>query len=235
MDTPSPDRRDELLDLATEYVLEHGLSDLSLRPLAAAIGSSPRVLLYYFESKEGIIGHVIDRLRDRQRAAFAELPRDPRSFAETVRATWSILSEPKNESIFRLFIEVYGLALQDRKRYGGFLRGAVDDWIAYLEASALGNGYSPVDARAFATLLLAGYRGFLLDLCATHDRERLARAVEFWILALDAFPSLRSFLDGEQRTPRGLHLCVRHGHARHARAERDRAGLRTARATVSER
>lgn len=46
-------RRAELLELAYQYVLEHGVSDLSLRPLAAAINSSPRVLLFLFGSKGG--------------------------------------------------------------------------------------------------------------------------------------------------------------------------------------
>ncbi len=189
LDTPSPDRRDELLERATDYVLKHGVADLSLRPLAAAIGSSPRVLLYYFGSKEDIIGHVIDRLRDRQRAAFAGIPRNPATFADSVRAVWSVLGDAKNEALFRLFIEIYGLALQDRKRYGGFLRGAVEDWLAYIEAPLQNNsGYSPREARSVATVILAGYRGFLLDLCATRDRERIARAVELWIVTLDAIP-----------------------------------------------
>jgi hypothetical protein len=69
------------------------------------------------------------------------------------------------------------------------LRNAVDDWLDYLERSALRDGHTETDARALASVLLAGYRGFLLDLCATRDRKRLARAVEFWILALDAIPS----------------------------------------------
>ena len=48
----SSPRRAELLDASYGYVLNHGLNGLSLRPLAAAIGSSPRVLLYLFGSKE---------------------------------------------------------------------------------------------------------------------------------------------------------------------------------------
>ena len=47
---PSP-RRDELLERAYRYVLQHGLGGMSLRPLAAAVGSSPRVLLFLFGSK----------------------------------------------------------------------------------------------------------------------------------------------------------------------------------------
>ena len=49
---PASPRKQELLDRAYEYVLENGLTDLSLRPLAQAVGSSPRVLLYLFGSKD---------------------------------------------------------------------------------------------------------------------------------------------------------------------------------------
>src|SRR5215468_11131787 len=56
-------RHNELLDRAYEYALEHGLADLSLRPLAAAIGSSPRVLLYLFGSKEGLVRALLARAR----------------------------------------------------------------------------------------------------------------------------------------------------------------------------
>ena len=56
-------RRRQLLDAAYRYVLDHGLADLSLRPLAAAIGSSPRVLLFLFGSKDGLVAALLARAR----------------------------------------------------------------------------------------------------------------------------------------------------------------------------
>jgi AcrR family transcriptional regulator len=181
-------RRADLLERITDYVAANGLSDLSLRPLADAVESSPRVLLYYFASKEELIGEVLAQLRARQRDVFATLPREAASYAHTVRAAWKLMSAPEHERVFSLFFEVYGLALQARERYAEFLKGAVDDWIAYLQIAKLDDGYTRRDARAIATVILAGYRGFLLDLLATRDRARIDRAVELWILALDAIP-----------------------------------------------
>jgi AcrR family transcriptional regulator len=51
--TPSA-RRTALLEAAYLYALEHGVVDLSLRPLAAAIGSSPWVLMFLFGNKDGL-------------------------------------------------------------------------------------------------------------------------------------------------------------------------------------
>ncbi|HEX3550532.1 MAG TPA: TetR/AcrR family transcriptional regulator [Candidatus Elarobacter sp.] len=181
-------RRADLLERITDYVAENGLADLSLRPLADAVGSSPRVLLYYFTSKEDLIGEVLARLRARQRMVFATLPRDAATYAVTVRAAWKLMSDPAHERVFRLFFEVYGLALQAPDRYAEFLRGAVEDWIAYLAAANVAQGYAMRDARAIATVVLAGYRGFLLDLLATGERARIDRAVELWIAALDTLP-----------------------------------------------
>ena len=182
-------RRAELLERMVRYVETNGLTDLQLRPLAKAVGASPRALLYYFETKEALVLEVLAQAALRQRALFDKLPRSAESYAETVRAAWAVMSDPKNATIFRLFFEIYGLALQNPRAYPGFLERAVQGWLGYLEAPALRDGYAKRDARAIATVLLSGYRGFLLDLCATGDRKRIARAVELWIMALDAIPS----------------------------------------------
>lgn len=179
-------RRAELLDRIVDYVMDSGLAELSLRPLAKAVGSSPRVLLYYFGSKDELVIEILVRAGERQRDVFAKLPKNPQSYEDTMSAVWRIMSTPKQEPIFRLFFETYGLALQNRKKFARFLDRVVENWLAYLEAPALRDGYSRNDARAFATVMIAGFRGFLLDLCATHDRKRIDRAVELWIKALDS-------------------------------------------------
>ncbi len=48
-------RRDEVAQAATDYVLEHGLVGLSLRPMAAELGTSDRMLLYHFASKDDLV------------------------------------------------------------------------------------------------------------------------------------------------------------------------------------
>ena len=178
--------RAELLDRIVDYVMESGLAELSLRPLAKAVGSSPRVLLYYFGSKDELVVEILVRAGERQRDVFAKLPKNPQSFEESMRAAWSIMSAPKQEAIFRLFFETYGLALQNRKKFARFLDRVVENWLAYLAPAALRDGYSEKDARALATVMIAAFRGFMLDLCATRDRKRVDRAFELWIKALDS-------------------------------------------------
>src|SRR3954454_7780698 len=66
-----PVRRAELLDAVTGYVLQHGLADLSLRPLAGAVGTSPRILLYHFGSKEQLVASALAEARAREAATVA--------------------------------------------------------------------------------------------------------------------------------------------------------------------
>jgi len=199
--TVDEQHRSALLDRIVDYVHANGVGDLSLRPLAKAVKSSPRVLLYYFNSKEDLIVEVIARSRERQRLLFESVAsQDEASAVDLCRAAWAIMSAPKAEPAFRLFFEFYGLALQDPKRYAEFLRNAVGDWLSYIGRPYVTAGYGPEDARAIATVVLAGYRGFMLDLCATHDRRRIDRAVDLWLQTLGELPSPKS-LRSERKRP----------------------------------
>jgi AcrR family transcriptional regulator len=195
--TPDEARRAELLDRAVDYVLRHGLSDLSLRPMAKALGTSPRLLLYYFGSKEELVVQLIRHGRARQRAAMANLKLTAGlSAREMSRILWQQFSDPQWEPLMRLFFEVYALALQDRTRFPGFLEASVEEWLQALEGCSTLPGYSRDQARVFATVLIGGYRGFLLDLCATGDRERVNRAVDLWLGLLEYAPQVNLSTQG---------------------------------------
>ncbi len=182
--TPDEARRAQLLDSIVDYVCKHGVAGLSLRPLAQAVDSSPRVLLYYFNSKEDLVMEVLEQARTRQQRLFERLRIRHLGSTDACREIWNVMSAPASEPIFRLFFEVYGLALQDRKRYARFLKRVVDPWLEYVGAPYVHSGWPAADARAMATIIVAGFRGFLLDLCATRDRERVTRAVELWLQTL---------------------------------------------------
>jgi AcrR family transcriptional regulator len=179
-------RREQLLERIVDYVCEHGLAGLALRPLAKAVGSSPRVLLYYFGSKDELIVAVIAGARERQRRHIAGIQLTAGASArEVCTMIWRVLGDQRFEPLFRLWFEVYGLALQDRNRFPGFLERAVEDWLDFLTPQSVARGFSLDDSRAWATMIVAGFRGFMMDLTATHDRARVDRAVELWLGVFD--------------------------------------------------
>lgn len=176
-------RPQELLNAIVRYLVNHGLTDLSLRPLAKAVGSSPRGLLYHFGSKEQLVVDVLANLRRRQQVAYGtEAP----TFAAACHTIWKQMSSPESEPLFRLFFEAYGIALRNPRLYADFLHHMIEDWLSLITKPLVQEGYKPSEARAFATVLLAGMRGFMLDYCTTKDRKRLDRAVNLWLGKLDA-------------------------------------------------
>ena len=185
----NPARPAALLDRIADHVVAHGLAELSLRPLARAVGSSPRVLLYYFGSKEALLLKVLARLRERQRATYAQMKSaDFATPKDACRAIWQHTSSPQYERLFRMSVEAYSMALRNPRRFAKFLRSSVEDWLEFLAAPLIAKGHSQAEARAHASIVLAGFRGFMLDYCASRDRQRLDRAVELWLASLDHIP-----------------------------------------------
>src|SRR5215469_13358075 len=131
--TANPKRPEELLDEIVDHLVAKGVGELSLRPLAKAVGSSPRVLLYYFGSKEDLVVKALARLRERRRGWYERLK--SASFAsptDACRAIWRDMSAPKSESLFRMFFEAYAMALRHPRRFSEFLSSAIEDWLSFL-------------------------------------------------------------------------------------------------------
>lgn len=176
---PSP-RQAELLELAYQYVLVHGLADMSLRPLARAIGSSPRVLLYLFGSKDGLVRALLDRSRRDELAAIKAFREDPGSagLIETAQQVWEWLSDPAHRYLLGLWVEAYGRSLADPGGpWAGFAAQTVQDWLGLLaarQAPALRDSDAGTGQR---TAVLAVLRGAMLDLLATRDTARTGQAV----------------------------------------------------------
>ena len=171
--------RDRLLAAATDHVATHGVSDLTLRGLAAGIGTSHRMLIYHFGSREGLLVEVIRLVEQRQRAALAEIQFDAGlSAPEITRAFWRRLSAPDLAATERLFYEIYGQALQGRPGTTALLDGIVDSWLAPVLELLDRLGFPHEHAAAQARLGIAVTRGLLLDLLATGDHDACDAAME---------------------------------------------------------
>jgi AcrR family transcriptional regulator len=176
------DPKTELLEAAVDFFATEGMSDVSLRDTAAALGTSHRMLIYHFGSKEGLLVAVVNEIERRQREELRALEADTGMPPdEQLRATWRALSDPAMWPRERLFFELYGQALQGRAHTTQFLDGIVDDWLDPITEAGMRRGYSERDARANARLGLAVVRGLLLDLLATGDHKGCTDAMEAFI------------------------------------------------------
>ncbi|OWL94716.1 hypothetical protein CBQ26_14450 [Deinococcus indicus] len=161
---PNPQARAVLLDNAVTYVLQHGLSDLSLRPLATALGVSPRLLLYHFTSKEHLITEVLARIFDQQAQLFTA-PAPHLSPAQRLDILWTQLSSPQMKPFLRSLFEVELRAIDGHPHYARFATEALQGWL-HMAAAHL------TDApEAVARVLLSSLTGLLVVRFATGDEE----------------------------------------------------------------
>ncbi|MET8847370.1 TetR/AcrR family transcriptional regulator [Amycolatopsis sp. NPDC004625] len=168
--------RAKLLDAAIDHIARHGGADRSLRALAADLGTSHRMLIYHFGSKEGLLTAVAQEVEARQRAALAGL--DP---AGAGRKFWRRLTGESLRANEKLFFQLYGQALGGTPGTAEFLDGVVEDWLGPIEALLARYGIPEVDRPAHARLGLAVARGLLLDLVTTGDREAVDAAMELFL------------------------------------------------------
>ena len=159
-------RRAELLESAIDYAIDHGLADLTLRPLAEALGVMPNTLTHHFGSKDELLSEILNGVRDRLREMRAEVAADPRG--DPIEGVWQWTADKRRQSFFRSFFEAYGLALRRPEQFEPFLARVVSDWIGSANPEA-------------ATLELAVLRGLLLDLLTTGERGRVEGALDLFI------------------------------------------------------
>jgi AcrR family transcriptional regulator len=159
--TPEPERKEALLARAVDYVFAEGLEGLSLRPLATALGTSARVLMYHFGSKEELVAEVVTAARGR---LIEELPG---LAGASLEEAWERISAPHMEPYWRFSGQVLALGLAEESAYSQNLPGIVHDWLAVM----------PAEPEGLGTLAVAAFRGLMIDLLVTGERERADAAV----------------------------------------------------------
>ena|SRR5215472_8739626 len=174
---PNPGIRTRLREQAADYVLLHGLGSSTLRPLARALRTSARMLVYHFGSREGLMREVLSYVREREDAriqAWFEAGKTARTPPEFLRWLWRRFATTRRRPALRLLFELYALALRNPREYAGVLEDPLSHWQKVIGRAGVSRKLNAVDA----TLLLAATRGLLLDFCATGDRARVGRAIE---------------------------------------------------------
>lgn len=170
-------RREELLEQATDYVLAHGLFGLSLRPLAEALGTSDRMLLYHFKSKDLLVAGVLRVSNERSLARIGGLAASP-DVRTGVLDLWQAISTPPVLPCVRLYIEASALGLFGSEPYVSSQRAINDRWIGVVEDHLVAAGLAREVAPRVVVLVDAAFQGFVLDLPLDDDPSDRERAIE---------------------------------------------------------
>ena len=156
-------RRDEFAQAATDYVLEHGLVGLSLRPLAAELGTSDRMLLYHFADKDDLVATVLRVANDRSVAVLRQLSPSP-DVRQAVLDLWTAVTAPPLDACQRMYVEAAALGLFGREPYARVVREANAVWVAAVADHLVAAGTPRERAPRAVALLDAALMGFQLDL-----------------------------------------------------------------------
>ncbi|MDF1602303.1 TetR family transcriptional regulator [Nocardioides sp. YIM 152315] len=160
-----------------DHLGRHGIGDTSLRGIADAVGSSHRMLIYHFGSREGLLTEVTREVEARQRAAMratydAELP-----LREAAVGYW----EDTVEATLRygpLFFELTAHAMQGKEHAAALREELIAAWLPSVTELCRGLGIPEAQATTHARLALGAARGLLLDLLVSGDREQVAQAAD---------------------------------------------------------
>jgi AcrR family transcriptional regulator len=178
---PVETARGRMLDAVIEHLARDGLGDQSLRRIADAIGSSHRMLLYHFGSRDGLLLAVAREVEARTQVRLATLATVSEGATdELIRQVWAYVSDPGLADLERLFFSFYARALQGDPALGQLLETDIAGWLDTTANLAEGTGLdiAPGVARVHARLGVAVVRGLLLDLLATGEHEEVGAALE---------------------------------------------------------
>jgi AcrR family transcriptional regulator len=170
------DSRDELLGRILDVAAHGGLADRSLREIAAGVGTSHRMLLYHFGSREGLLTAVIVAMEARQRATMAALAETAATPGDLMTGVWQAVSSPEARPFVRLFFEVFALAARGA---APGLTGLTTSWLDDAERAAERLGVAA--DRAALRLGVAVTRGLLIDLLAGEDPGEVDAAYNLFV------------------------------------------------------
>jgi AcrR family transcriptional regulator len=175
-----PTGRDALLARAIGHFAEHGVGDTSLRALAEAIGTSHRMLIYHFRSRDGLLAAVVDTVEQGARDTLAQMVEaakgDPDPTGAGLRY-WHLVTD---EALIYgpLFFELSSHAMLGLPHAAALRARLVSTWLDALEAMWRARGVTRKAAREQARLDLAVARGLLHDLLLTGERRQVDAAMK---------------------------------------------------------
>ncbi|BBY29530.1 TetR/AcrR family transcriptional regulator [Mycolicibacterium sediminis] len=189
---PDPDRRAQLLRAIVDHLERTGIDDLSLAPLAEAVGTSKRMLLYYFGDRGGLIAAAMEFSRPDVGQIFANVD-TPERLAAASTDLWHALTRGAQRHRVRLLLQVLALSTTAPDTYGPYGRRAVEVVLDPITTAFRDAGFPADEAAVGATLVVSGLRGLCQDLLVTTERERVDAAAALLVhsaVFVDAAPAI---------------------------------------------
>jgi AcrR family transcriptional regulator len=164
------------------YATSAGIADKSLREIAAGIGTSHRMLLYHFGSREGLLVAIVSRVEQQQRDVLTALA-GTGDASRVMLDLWRQVSDPRLRPNVALFFAVVGMAVQGVPGTTSLLDGLTTPWLDQAGEAARRLGFPP--DPVILRLAVATARGLLLELLAGADPGEVDACYELFVRMLE--------------------------------------------------
>jgi AcrR family transcriptional regulator len=172
--------KEELLEAAMGYVLLHGFSGLSLRPLADGIGTSARMLIHHFGSKEALMGLIVERIEAQFLSLSDQLLEETGDPTRMLQGLWNAFTQPDTDAFQRSTFELWGYALMNPAGLEQLTENLASAWVARFTLGFRQAGLKKSRAETLASLTVATIHGLLLQrLTVRHDAHTHAAFKQF--------------------------------------------------------
>jgi AcrR family transcriptional regulator len=163
-------RHEELLSGAVAYALKNGLTDLSLRPLATELGTSARMLIHHFGSRDALVSEILAEIEARLAEQFAQP--GSATVAEAIALLWRQTGSKTMQRLLRSSFEVWGRALVRPGEFISFLSAAIDPWRELVAQALVEEGWDAAAAKSRATMIVGSFTGLqLMRLSGAHKAD----------------------------------------------------------------
>lgn len=179
--TPDPDKRAHLLQAVVDYLEVHGVADMSLAPMAEALGTSKRMLLYYFGDRGELLAQALNASRPDVGEMFDAVTTEA-EFADAARRLWHAITRGAQRRTVGLMLQVLSLAATD-PTYQPYAHTAVTVMLDPIARALVGLGYPRAEADVRASLVVSALRGLCQDRIVTGHSRRVDAAAELVITA----------------------------------------------------
>jgi AcrR family transcriptional regulator len=125
-------KRQLILDQIADHLLEHGMQASGLRTLAAAAGTSDRMLLHYFANKEELMAAALNLVAARmldvlENARAVQVP-----FQTLLAHLAGMMQDPAIRPYLRLWLELAALSATGEESYRSIVRQIGDGFYQWL-------------------------------------------------------------------------------------------------------
>ena len=167
-----PSIRQKLLEKVFQYLLEYGIQDLSLRPLAASIGTNARMLIYHFGSKEQMIVDALVLAQKLQMQALAQTPPPQNDVKTELIHLWQWFSHDDFLPFAKLLFQIEAQAMSGNELYLSFAQETLVGWAAFIQARF------PNCDTTTAHVIVNMVSGLLLDRVIHQDKAKVDESFE---------------------------------------------------------